>query len=69
MKAELKNLVHIQKSIKQLEKLMENPNYEYSPKLDSLFGPVYGMKVIKVNRAFYEDLKTSGFQLITLFKN
>lgn len=64
MKVELENLVQIQKSIKQLEKLMEDPNYEYSLELDLLFGTVYGMRDIKLNKAFYEDLKTSGIQLI-----
>ena len=64
MKTELKNLVQIQRSIKELEKLMENPNYKYSSELDTLFGPVYGMKDIKLNKAFYEDLKTSGIQLL-----
>ncbi|NND51348.1 MAG: hypothetical protein HKN54_03020, partial [Flavobacteriaceae bacterium] len=64
MKTEHKNVVQIQKSIKKLETLLENPNYNYSRELDSFFGPVYGMKVIKLNKAFYEDLKASGIQLI-----
>tara|TARA_B100000795_G_C22750722_1_gene419307 strand:- start:120 stop:656 length:537 start_codon:yes stop_codon:yes gene_type:complete len=64
MKKELKSLSKIQHSIKGLEKLLENPNYTYSPELDLLFGPVYGIKEIKFNKAFYEDLKTSGIQLL-----
>ncbi|MFC4721241.1 DUF6090 family protein [Geojedonia litorea] len=64
MKAELNNLVQIQRSIKTLERLLEHPQHKYNPELDTLFGPVYGMKNIKLNKAFYEDLKTSGIQLI-----
>lgn len=64
MESELESLSKIQLSIKGLETLLENPNHPYSPELDSLFGPVYGMKDIKLNKAFYEDLKISRIQLI-----
>ena len=33
--------------------------------MDTLFGKVYGIRFTRVNNAFYEDLKSSGLQIIT----
>lgn len=52
MQAQLKNVVKIQKTIKKMDQLLENPDYKYSSELDLLFGPVYGMHIIKFNRLF-----------------
>jgi type II secretory pathway pseudopilin PulG len=54
MQAQLKNVVQIQKTIKKLDQLLENPDYKYSSELNLLFGPVCGMHIIKLNKAFYE---------------
>ncbi|KAA3617016.1 MAG: hypothetical protein D8M58_04535 [Calditrichaeota bacterium] len=64
LEKELKKLKKVQYSIKELEKVLDDPDNPYNAELDTLFGMVYGMRNITLNKAFYEDLKTSGIHLI-----
>lgn len=50
--------------IMRLQELMEDPKKPYESGLDTLFGAVYGMRHLRLNTAFYEDLKSSGLSLI-----
>lgn len=50
--------------IKLLKQLLKNKDYPYSKDLDTLFGSVYGIQTISLNKAFYEDLKASSLKLI-----
>lgn len=50
--------------INYLQSLIKNKDYEYSKELDTLFGVIYGMRILKLNSAFYEDLKSAGLKLI-----
>lgn len=52
------------KKMKLLKVLLKNKEYEYNKDLDTLFGSVYGVQAIRINKAFYEDLKASGLKLI-----
>ncbi len=61
---ELKNLESVQRSIKMLEVLLKDPEQKYDMSMDTLFGKIYGIRNISVNRVFYEDLKSAGIQLI-----
>jgi hypothetical protein len=64
IETELKNLEQVQNSIKLLDGLLNDPVLEYDKSMDTLFGKVYGIRNIQLNKAFYEDLKSSGIQLI-----
>ena len=50
--------------INYLQTLIENKNYKYKKELDTLFGVIYGMRILKLNDAFYEYLKSAGLNLI-----
>lgn len=50
--------------MKYLKRLLKNKDQMYNKGLDTLFGAVYGVRTIRVNKAFYEDLKASGLKLI-----
>lgn len=50
--------------MKRLQFLLEDKDYAYTIGLDSLFGQVYGIRKIFLNKAFYEDLKSSGLRII-----
>ena len=53
------------KDINHLQSLIKNEDYQYRKELDTLFGVIYGMRIHnKLNRAFYEDLKAIGLNLI-----
>jgi hypothetical protein len=57
----------VTKSVSDLEYLqtiITDENYPYNKDLDTLFGVVWGMRILKPNSAFYEDLKSSGLNLI-----
>ncbi|MCW5515442.1 DUF6090 family protein [Muriicola sp. Z0-33] len=59
--------LHVNNSIsdiKHLQSLLENKDYEYTKELDTLFGVIYGMRLLQPNSAFYEDLKSAGLDLI-----
>jgi len=47
-----------------LQSLIKNKDYPYSKELDTLFGVVYGIRMLSPNSAFYEDLKATGLKLI-----
>ena len=64
IETELIKLTNVQKSIKTLKNLLNNDRQVYELSMDTLFGKVYGMRNIRINRAFYEDLKSAGIQLI-----
>jgi hypothetical protein len=51
-------------NISHLQKLLKNKDYTYTKDLDTLFGEVYGLRILKLNNAFYEDLKSIGLNLI-----
>ncbi|WP_411768962.1 hypothetical protein [Winogradskyella sp. A3E31] len=50
--------------MKHLKRLLKNEDLKYRRSLDTLFGSVYGVQAIRINKAFYEDLKASGLKLI-----
>jgi len=50
--------------INYLQSLIKKNDYEYSKELDTLFGVIYGVRILKLNSAFYEDLKSAGLKLI-----
>jgi len=50
--------------INYLQSLIKNKDYQYSKELDTLFGIVYGMRMLQPNSAFYEDLKSAGLKLV-----
>lgn len=64
LSATLKDYKTDHKALKILDSLLKRADHPYSPGLDSLFGKVYGIRYIRLNSAFYEDLKTSGLQII-----
>ncbi len=53
-----------QKVLLILDSLLKNPKHPYSKDMDTLFGKVYGIRNVRLNHAFYEDLKSSGLQII-----
>jgi|GEM_PF-6295601 len=65
--------------IDRLQQLMLDQDQSYFPSLDSLFGAVYGVRSLRLNAAFYEDLKVAGLssikddkirlQIVQLFEN
>ena len=68
---DLDNLTTAQKEVNRsvsnlnhLQSLLKNDEQAYSKDLDTLFGVVYGLRILKVNSAFYEDLKSTGLDLI-----
>lgn len=64
MEAELVSCKAALKKMKRLQNLLKNKNQGYTKDLDSLFGQVYGIRSIILNRAFYEDLKSSSLRII-----
>ena len=50
--------------LNELDSLLKIPSYEYKQDLNELFGKVYGIRFSRLNNAFYEDLKSSGLQII-----
>lgn len=51
-------------AILHLETLLTDKNQLYNSEMDTLFGKVYGIRYKRLNTAFYEDLKSSGLQVI-----
>lgn len=52
------------KELLTLDSLLKIPDYSYSEDLHPLFGAVYGIRYVRLNQAFYEDLKSNGLHLI-----
>ena len=52
------------RQMKKLQQLLQDKTYPYSKSLDSLFGEVYGIRKVFLNRAFYEDLKATSLRII-----
>ena len=50
--------------LEHLQALITKEEYPYNKGLDTLFGTVWGMRILKPNSAFYQDLKASGLNLI-----
>lgn len=50
--------------VKLLKALLKDKDFQYNKDLDTLFGAVYGIESISLNKAFYEDLKSSSLKLI-----
>ena len=62
-----KNLIEVKTQlakIKLLKDLLKDKDYLYNKGLDTLFGAVYGVQALHLNKAFYEDLKASSLKLI-----
>lgn len=64
IEAELASCKVALEKMKQLQILLKDKNYSYNANLDSLFGQVYGIRKIFLNKAFYEDLKSSSLRII-----
>lgn len=50
--------------LRKLDSLLNFPEHEPNSDINYLFGKVYGFRFQRVNVAFYEDLKSSGLQVI-----
>lgn len=48
----------------RLDSLLTYPEYDNNSDVNKLFGKVYGFRFERVNTAFYEDLKSSGLQVL-----
>ncbi|WP_168175931.1 DUF6090 family protein [Pukyongia salina] len=48
----------------RLDSLLTYPEYDNNTDVNKLFGKVYGFRFERVNTAFYEDLKSSGLQVL-----
>jgi hypothetical protein len=65
--------------LKQLHSLLDGPILQHSDDLNFLLGTVYGMRILNLDRALYEELKSIGLgiiqdeklksQIITVFEN
>ncbi|MCF7560142.1 DUF6090 family protein [Sabulilitoribacter multivorans] len=47
-----------------LDSLLNYPEHDNNSDINKLFGKVYGFRFVRVNTAFYEDLKSSGLQVL-----
>jgi hypothetical protein len=61
---ELDIIHHDIKRLNKLDALLEDTNYKYTPYLDTLFGAGYGVRMIKLNKALYEDIKAVGLRIL-----
>lgn len=50
--------------LNRLDSLLKIKSHPYSKSMNTLFGKVYGIRYVRINNAFYEDLKSSGLQLV-----
>lgn len=76
---ELKNISEAILKLQKLDSLLKNRIPALDDELNYLFGTVYGMRQIKLNKALYEELKTVGLgivrdselksQIINVFEN
>jgi hypothetical protein len=64
LKSRLKTVTKSVSDLEYLQYLITKEDYAYHKGLDTLFGVVWGMRILKPNSAFYEDLKASGLNLI-----
>jgi len=62
--AELDGIYAAEQQLISLQQLLANPR-PYDPSMDELFGVVYGTRIIFLNTAPYESLKSSGLQTIS----
>lgn len=60
----LKSVTKSVTDLEYLQSIITDQQYSYNKGLDTLFGTVWGMRILKPNNAFYEDLKSSGLNLI-----
>jgi hypothetical protein len=60
----LKKYTQDHKQLNTLDSVLKLEDHPYSKSLNSLFGKVYGIRFVRVNSAFYEDIKSSGLQII-----
>lgn len=51
-------------NLKELDSLLLGDVPEPDSRLDSLFGTVYGLRYLRLNRALYEDIKSVGLGII-----
>jgi len=64
LQKKLEQYLQDQKQLLILDSLLKIDNHPYTQSMNSLFGKVYGIRFTRVNKAFYEDLKSSGLQII-----
>ncbi|MBT8271269.1 MAG: hypothetical protein KJO25_04410 [Bacteroidia bacterium] len=64
IKNENEKIIKAVEKIERLQELLKDPEFPYEKRIDSFFGAVYGIRAIRLNTAFYEDLKSSGLNLI-----
>jgi hypothetical protein len=56
--------IEAEQQLISLQQLLANPR-PYDPSMDELFGVVYGTRIIFLNTAPYESLKSAGLQMIS----
>jgi len=64
IETELDDIHAAEHQLISLQQLLDNPR-PYDPSMDELFGAVYGTRIIFLNTAPYENLKSTGLQAIT----
>ena len=64
LQEKLEQYLQDQKQLQILDSLLNMGDHPYTQSMNSLFGKVYGIRFTRVNRAFYEDLKSNGLQII-----
>ncbi len=64
IEAELEETNHEINDLIKLDSLLKLDVPEPSERLNTLFVNVYGIKVLNLNKALYEDLKSTGFGII-----
>ena len=52
------------KKMHKLDSLLTFNNHPYHPDMDDLFGAIYGIRYVRVNQAYFEELKNNGIHLI-----
>jgi hypothetical protein len=60
----LKTVTKSVTDLEVLQSLIIQKDYPFNKGLDTLFGAVWGIRILKPNSAFYQDLKASGLNLI-----
>jgi hypothetical protein len=64
IKNELADIYRAEQRLMALQQLLTNPR-PYDPSMDELFGIVYGARIVFLNTAPYESLKSTGLQTIS----
>lgn len=65
LEAELQKTNMALVSLKELDSLLKYELPKHDEHLNSLFGSVYGIRALNLNRALYEDLKSTGLGIVS----